>query len=264
MSDPTEEHLTDYERAIYYYSLPRVMQPVPVGVLVIYAFVFLLTFVAMAYGVAIQSMEWVQGGGIALGICIVAGIGTYLSRDFIHELRERTAQAKARSIPDADSQFDEIPDPFGDHLLLRYPIRDGGAERTIYNNKGQVVYVADIDREGKTLTVKDHQGQEVLSATLDTKQVSFSFETGSSPSRILVEANGEPVGKVQRQSNFGPAHVSIECGSEEPDLYDFRGGGLYSGESLVGRIYEVRQHHYLDVHKNHLRDAILSFFITIG
>lgn len=263
MSDPTQEHLTDYERAIYYYSLPRVTSSVPVGVLVIYALVVLQTFVAMAYGAASEKTIWLQGGGIALGICIAAGIGTYLFREFIHEFRERAAQAKARTIPDADSKFDDIPDPFGDHLLLRYPVRHAGNELTVYNNHGQPVYTAELDSTGKKLRVRDHEGEEVFSATLDTSQVSFSFETGS-PSRIEVEAGGETVGKVERKSNFGPANVRIECGSGTPDVYDFRSGGIYQGEALVGRIYEVRQHHYLDIHKQHFRDAILSFFITIG
>ena len=264
MSDPTDEHLTDYERAIYYYSLPRVTQSVPVGVLVIYAFIVLQTFVAMAYGARTEKTEWIQGGAIAFGICVAVGIGTYLFREFIHEFRERSAQAKARTIPDADSQFDDIPDPFADHVLLRYPIRQSGAELTVYNNHGQPVYTAEVDKAGKKLAVRDHEGKDLFNATLDTSQVSFSFETGNSPSRIAVEANGVSVGKVERKSNFGPANVRIECGSGEPEVYEFRGGGLYRGEALVGRIYEVRQHHYLDIHKQHFRDAILSFFITIG
>lgn len=264
MSDPTEEHLTDYERAIYYYSLPRVTQAVPVGVLVIYAFILLQTFVAMAYGAATQKSEWIQGGTIALGICVAVGIAMYLSREFIHEFRERAAQARARRIPDADSAFDEIPDPFAEHILLRYPVRQTGDELTVYNNHGQPVYVAEVNKDANELYVKDHDGKVLFRAVLDTSHVSFSFDTGNSPSRIVVDIDGDEVGKVERKSNFGPANVHIDCGGDDAEHYEFRGGGLYHGEALVGRIYEVRQHHYLDIHKQHFRDAILSFLITIG
>jgi hypothetical protein len=263
MNTATEEHLTDYERAIYYYTLPRVSLAVPVGVIFIYVFFVCMTIVAIAYGLSTDHPQWMQGGGVVLGLLIIGGVMTYLSREFMHELQERLALAKAKTMPDADSQFDEIPDPFADHILLRYPIRHRGSKLPLVNNKGNQVYTAELSDNRKTMSVHDHDEKELFQAVLETSQVSFSFETGS-PSRIEVQVSGETVGRVRRKSNFGPAHVTIECLGEVPATYDFQGGGIYFGDELVGRIYEVRQFHYLDIHKKHFRDAILSFFITIG
>lgn len=263
MSNPSTEKLSEYERAIYYYTIPRVTRTVPVGVLVVYVFLNMQTIIAIAYGINTDKTEWVQGGGIVLGILVLGGVVTYLSREFIHELQERRANAIAKTMPDVDSQFDEIPDPFGEHILLRYPARQNAAEIAVTNNKGQNLYSAQFDAGGKSLRVTDHEDTEIFTATLERQVLSFSVETGS-PSRIEVVAGDEPVAKVQRRSNFGPAHVDIECLGGDPQTYEFRGSGIYRDEELVGRIYEVRQYLYLDIQKAHFRDGILSFFVTLS
>lgn len=263
MADDAKEHLSEYERAIYYYTIPRVTHPVPVGVLVLYLFIIIQTIIVIAYGISTAQPQWTQGGTIALALCVVVGVVTFLFRGFVHELRERSATAVAKSMPDADSQFDEIPNPFADHILLRYPVHSGDSQLSITNNKGQTLYTATLGEEGQSVSVIDHEDKPVFNAKLDTHLLSFSFETGS-PSRIEVEVDGTLVARVRRRSNFGPAHVDIECMGGNPQTYEFRGGGIYCDEELVGRIYEVRKYHYLDIRKEHFRDGILGFFITIG
>lgn len=259
----TQEHLTEYERAIYYYTLPRIQTPFPVGVTVLYAFAMLVAGSTIVYGVSTEQPDWLRAGGIGLAFGVVVGVGTFLLRDFQNQLRERSALATAKSMPDADSQFDDIPDPFGEHVLLRYPIRHQGSSLTLEDNKGNSVFIATLSDGGKKLTMSGVEDQPQFTAQLDSRSHSFSFETGS-PSRVKVEKGGVSTATVHRHSNFGPATVDIECHGENARNYQYRGGGLFLGEALVGRIYEVRQYHYLDIEKQHFTDGIMSFFVTIG
>ena len=48
----TQEHLTDFERAIFYYTLPRLRTPFPVGVTALYAAAMLLAVATIVYGVS--------------------------------------------------------------------------------------------------------------------------------------------------------------------------------------------------------------------
>ncbi|HIA48361.1 MAG TPA: hypothetical protein EYN96_10440 [Candidatus Hydrogenedentes bacterium] len=259
----TVEHLTDLERALFYYTLPRVRTPFPTGVTVVYAVAMLLAAGTIVYGVSAGESEWLRAGVTGLIFGGMVGIGSFMLRDFMNQVRERTALASVKGMPDADSHFDDIPDPFGEHVLLRYPIRHTGKTLSLEDNKGETVYVADLGEGGSKLSVSNSAGEALFTATLDSGSHSFSFETGS-PRQLTVEAGGEKVADVRRRSNFGPAKVDIESFGEGAAAYQYRAGGLFLGDALVGRIYEVRQHHYLDVESKHFCDGILSFFVTIG
>jgi hypothetical protein len=259
----TTEHLTDLERALFYYTLPRVRTPFPMGMTVVYAVAMMLAAGTIVYGVASGESEWLRAGKIGLVFGGVVGIGSFMLRDFMNQVRERTVLASAKGTPDADSHFDEIPDPFGEHILLRYPIRHAESTLSLEDNKGRTVYVAEISEGGSKLSVSNAEGEGLFSAKVDSGSQSFSFDTGS-PRRLTVEAGGEKVADLHRHSNFGPATVDIVCYGEGAGEYQYRSGGLFLGEALVGRIYEVRQHHYLDVEEKHFCDGILGFFVTIG
>jgi hypothetical protein len=259
----TQEHLSDYERAIFYYTLPRTRTPFPTGVTIVYAVAILLAVVTIVFGVGRGEGEWTRAGGLGLGFGVAVGIGAFMLRDFLNQVRERTALASAKGIPDADSQFDDIPDPFGEHVLLRYPIRHKESTLSLEDNKGRPQYLAELEDGGAKLSVAKADGGSYFTAILDSKAHSFSFETGT-PNGLVVEVDGEKKAQIHRHSNFGPANVDIECFGDCAGEFQYRSGGIFRSDELVGRIYEVRQHHYLDIEKQYFCEGILGFFVTIG
>ena len=116
------DHLSDYERAIFYHTIPRTTSPITVGAVTSYSSLLLVSFIVLAYGLRTDRDEIATWGAVALGIIIVLGIVAFLYHSFLNQFAERKAMAAAEGIPDADSQFDDIPDPFADHVLLRYPL----------------------------------------------------------------------------------------------------------------------------------------------
>lgn len=259
----TDDYLTDYERAIFYYSMPRLRTPFPLGVTIVYGIVMVLAAATLVYGVATGTSDWLRAGGIGLGIGVVVGGGAFVLRDFMNQVRERAALNSAKGIPDADSQFDDIPDPFAEYVLLRYTIRHSGNRLTVENNKGEELYVSELESGGKILKFSGADGTPLFEATLNASSQSFSSNLGS-PRRIVFEENGETTGEVRRRASLGPSAVEIERHGDVGRSYRFFGGGVYQGETLVGRMYEVRGHRYLDILKVHLSSEILGFFVTIG
>ena len=258
-----DDYLTDYERAIFYYSLPRLRTPFPIGVTIVYGVVMALAAATLVYGVATGEPDWLRAGGIGLGFGVVVGGGAFVLRDFMNQVRERAALKSAKGIPDADSQFDDIPDPFGEHVLLRYPTRHSGNRLSVENNKGEELYVSELESGGAALKFSDADGTPLFEATLGSSSQSFASDRGS-PRRIVFGENGEKTGEMRRRSSLGPSAVEIERQGDNGGTYRFFGGGLYEGEALVGRMYEVRGHRYLDILKSHLSNEILGFFVTIG
>lgn len=255
-----QEHLSDYERAIYYYTLPKVTTPFPVGVVVVYGVMLCLAVGALVYGVSTQQSDWMRSGTVGLCFGGIVGAGAFLLRDFLNQVRQRSALSSARGVPDADSQFEDIPDPFREHTLLRIPIRHAETTMPLVNNKGKTLYTADLDPEDKSFTLHDASGEPLFQAVMKKHSHSFSFENGGAPHVRVLRGDEEIAEIVRRRSE-----VDIRCkGDEENQHYTCQSGGLYLDEVLVGRVYEVRGYHYLDIESKHLDEGILAFFTTIG
>ena len=80
----TKEHLSDYERAIFYYTMPKITTPFPVGMVVIYVLMLFLALASLVYGVATEQMDWIRSGTIGLCFGAIVGTGAFLLRDFIN------------------------------------------------------------------------------------------------------------------------------------------------------------------------------------
>ena len=259
-----KEHLSDYERAIFYYTMPKITTPFPVGMVVVYAIMLCLALASLVYGVATEQMEWIRSGTIGLCFGGIVGVGTFLLRDFINQVRSRTALASAKNMPDADSQFEDIPDPFKEHVLLRNPIRHNDKVMPLKNNKNTTQYTAELSDEGKRFTLFDSTHEILFEGIMDQHAHSFSFEGGGAR-QVIVKKGGQEIAEVVRNTSIRLLEVDIYSKTEgNSNTYKCLSGGLYLDSQLVGRVYEVRGYHYLDIKKEHLCEAILAFFVTIG
>ena len=260
-----QEHLSDYERAIFYYTLPKITMPFPIGTVVIYGLMLCLALASLLYGISTQNSEWIRSGTIGLCFGGIVGVVAFLLRDFINQVRQRSALASAKGVPDADSQFEDIPNPFREHSLLRNPIRHDDTTMPLVNNKGKTIYTAQLGPKGKVITLLDESNEQLFQATMEKHSPSFSFEDGGAR-HVSVYRGDEEIAEVIRHTSIRLAEVDIHCqgDNEEKHTYKCLSGGIYLDEVLVGRVYEVRGYHYLDIQKKHLCEGILAFFVTIG
>jgi len=258
-----QKYLSDYERAIFYYTIPRVTSPITVRVVSVYSALLLTAFVILAYGIRTERSDFTMWGTVALGVIIVLGIITFMYHAFANQLAEDKALYAAKNIPDADSQFDDIPDPFSDHLLLSVSRQSGGKQINVVDKKGRPQYILPEGRSGSAVRVNDADGQEVLSLSARSGGAGFTVSRGT-PSRITVSKADAVVAHVRRKMNFGPEKVEVIMADESSPDIQILGGGIYTGDKMVGRVYEVRGSVYLDIQKSHFNDGLLAYFLLMA
>lgn len=260
--DAHDERLTEYERAICYSTIPRLTRPLTFGLIVAYGFVLLATFLLMAYGLNTEHAFWERWGPIAFGVVVVAGLFGFMARAILNQVHEGSALAAAKTMPNVDSDFDELPDPFEGHVLLRYPRRYEGDTVSITDNRGRTVYVATRKDGGRRLELLDPSGETLLTVESSRGGRSFAFDVGV-PRHLLVRRADEQTAELKRRFNFGTAVVDISCNQNGAQDYVFRAGGFYRGEELLGRIYFIRNYAYLDLRQTALNDGTLVLFTSM-
>jgi hypothetical protein len=257
------EHLGDYERAIFYYTIPQVTSPVTVRVVAVYSFLLVAAFGVLAYGLHSERSEFVTWGTAALGVIIVVGIVAFLFHAFSNQLAEDKALRAAKNIPDADSAFDDIPDPFSDHLLLCVSRHGAGKGIQVVDRKGHPQYVLPGGRSASPVRVDNADGEEVLRLEARSGGVGFTVSRGT-PSRITVSADGERIAQIRRKVHFGPEKVAIAMADDGVPGLEVLGGGVYAGATMVGRVYEARGNVYLDVEKRYFNNGLLAYYLLMA
>lgn len=269
--DEQSDHLSEFERAVCYYTLPKVTSPVTLGLIVAYAVCFLEAAGVMVYGLVQDSMRdegqatvsaWTKWGTVALVAIIIFGIVAFLFRAFMNDLRQRRMLATARGVPDAIVETEDVPNPFGGHLLIRYPRHPTSRERSIMDNDGHVLYTVVEETHGKNWSIAPADGEGVLSVKSSSRGVSFGFDRGT-PAELRVLRDDKEVAHVKKRFSFATPSVIISASEPEPHEIVARGRSLYHNERLIGRIYYIRRYLYLDIEKDRLNDGILGFFVAM-
>lgn len=256
------EPLSDYERAVCYYTLPRISNTVTVGLIVVYAICVLEALGAVVYGLMWDNNDVAVVGSWALGGIVVFGVVAFMVRAIVAEVRQRRALAIAKNIPDAVSSIQDIPDPFGDHILLRHPLHQRGDLFPCTDNAGKLVYFVESAPESAWWKVKDPQDKEVLRVHVRGGAGSFSLGEGI-PSRLSVLVGSEEVAQIHRKFSFTTSAIEVECNKPERKAYTIRNEGVYRDKRLVGRIYYLRKSLYLDIEEKELNDALLGLFVVM-
>lgn len=255
------ERLSAYERAVCYYTLPRVTHPVTVGLIAVFTVCLLEATGMLVYGLAWDAPRWTQLGCWTLGGVAVAALVTFMARALLNEVRMRRALAIARTVPDAISAIDDIPDPFADHVLLRHPLHARGDLFPCTDNEGAVVYFVESAPTSAWWKVKDAHDNEVLRVHAGSGAGSFSL--GAVPARLTVLAGGEEVARIRRRFTFGAPLLVVECLRPDPRKYVVQRGAIYRHRKPVGRIYYLHHSLYLDIHRDDLHPAVLALFAVM-
>ncbi len=261
-NDVQEERLSEYERAICYYTIPRVTRPLTYGLIIAYTGVLLATFLILAVGLNTEVPLWERWGTWAFGLTVVVGILGFVTLAIVNQVHERGALAQAESLPNVDSEFDDLPDPFEGHVLLRYPRHRAAEEVDIADNRGRTAYTVSRNRDGRHWEIFEPSGHSLVTVESPRSGGSFAFDLGV-PRRLVVSRAGEETAVLRRRFNFGSSAVDISCSQPGAHDYVFRGGGFYRGEDLVGRIYFIRNYAYLDLRKTALNDGTLVLFAAM-
>lgn len=260
--DACEERLTEYERAVCYSTIPRLTHPLTYGLIIVYGFVLLATFLLMAYGLNTEHAFWGRWGPIAFGVAVVAGLVGFMARAIVNQIHERGALAEAEAMPSVESSSDDLPDPFEGHVLLRYPRHHEGDRVEITDNRGRTVYVVMRQHGGMRWELLDPMGETLLTVESPRGERSFAFNVGV-PRYLLVRRADEQTAVLKRRFSFGRSVVDISCNRNGAQDYVFRAGGFYRGGKLLGRIYFIRNYAYLDLRQTALNDGTLVLFTSM-
>ncbi len=255
------ERISDYERAICYFSLPRMANPLKVGLVILYSTFLIEAAAVLAWGISSGHALTKQIGAIALGAVIAVGIVAFISRSLFNEVRRRKVLAAAQDVPDMIAGLDEIPDPFEKHLLLRHPLHRRGDLFPCTDREGNLRYFVESAPSSSWWKIKDPQDNELLRVRVEGT-ANFSL-SGPIPAFLEVHKGNEKIAQIQRRFSLARPSVQVHCLLPESKRYTVLDGGIYHDKRLVGRLYYLHQSLYLDVEEAEFDDAILALFVTM-
>ncbi len=260
--DMPPEHLSDYERAICYYTLPKIANPITLGLVIVYVVLLVEAVGVVVYGLAVDADSLTRGGAVALGIIVVLGIVTFMLRALMHEVRLRRALAVARGVPDAIADIEDLPDPFAAHLLIRHPLHARGDLFPCTDNANKLMYFVESAPHSPWWKVRNPHDEEVLRVHVQAGSSSFLPRSGV-PSRLSVFVGNDEVARIHRRFSLAVPTISVSCLRPAQKEYTLQRGSIFSGKRLVGRIYYLHRSLYLDIEKDEFHEAILGLFITM-
>lgn len=260
--DHKSERLTEFERAVCYDTLPNVTRPVTLGLIVLYTILLIASFLLMAYGLRTDHPRWELWGPRIFALVVMLGLIGFTLRAIANSVRKRAALAEAGVMPNVESGFDALPDPFAGHALLRFYRQQGVGPRVVTGNRGETVYTVVPRDSGHAWDIQDPTGERVFRVEAAAPSRSFSFDAGT-PSALRILRGDSESGSVTRRWSLGPGRVEIYRLRQPEKPLVFRAGGIFDGEALVGRIYSIRNYLYLDVKQSYVDDSLLAFYFCM-
>ena len=261
-ADLPEDRLSEYERAVCYNTIPRVVSPVTFSLVLVYAVCLVEAVLALAYGLAAHHQPWTTAGAVSLAGLIVFGLSAFFIRSLVNEVRERYLLALARQLPDA-AETEDVPDPFADHVLLKRPAEPKSALYACTSDDGKIRYCVEVRRPHRHWRVRTDVDAPAFDVLAFGGPRSFEMFSGrSAPGRAGVFRGKSLVAELRRRFSWTgiSTHIIARDGGEP---WVFVRGGIHHRGRLVGRVYEIRSWLYLDVEAEHATDGVLGLFLTI-
>jgi hypothetical protein len=256
-----DEHLSDYERAVCYHTLPRVNHPLTLGLIVVYGVCLLEALGAIAIGYYLERPWWLKLGGISLIALIFFGLIVFTIRAFLNELRRRQALAATHGVPDARESAHDLPDPFEDHVLLHHPSHTRGLRFSLSDNRDTSGYEVKAAPHHASWTITDLVSQSEL--RVDTVKQGLSFRFGLNlPSLLKATRDGQEVARIRRFISLNETKVDIEVLHPEPRTVQLRNQGFFVDNRLVCLVYFLRGSFYVDIQREYFSDGVLAYFVT--
>lgn len=253
--------MTPYERAVCYYTLPKVIHPVTLGLISIYALCVVEAVGAFCYGIYAQDTDWTTAGGYSFAGIIAFGLVAFFFRALFNEVRERKALAEARNSPML-TPAEDVPDPFADHLLLRHTAHAHGSLFECASGDDKLHYTVEHRPHTREWSVRDADGKVLLDVRVLKGVSSFTF-TMDRPRLIGVFQGDKQIAQILRRGGLLASSTEITSETLSPKAILVRNRGIYVNNALRGRFYVLRGDDYLDVHRDALNDALLAFFVTL-
>jgi hypothetical protein len=255
--------ISDYERAVCYYTLPRVTSPVSLALLVAYAVCLFEALGAMCIGVLFEHRTWTIAGTVAFVLLVVFGIVVFTLRGVLSEARRRRALDAASGVPDAPDAVvesgEEIPNPFHAHVLLRRPAGLPNAVHRVGHATDEPFAEIEPAASGRTWVLRGPAGDEWCTAKGQGGVPSFAFGAAI-PRTLVLTRGGERIGQVRRTLGLRAPGALVRRDASPPAELRVSLDAVYAGERLVGRIYTLRGAAYLDVEAAHLCEGLVVYF----
>ncbi len=253
-----DDFLSDYERAVCYFTLPKLVYHIsPISVFFYFIcviFAFALTF----WGLALGNQLLAYAGTFALIIITLFGFIIFIGRALISELRWRKCLAEAHGSP--SQEILDLPDPFESHELYLIPLKE--KKSVLFpcaNRDGKIHYF--VEEKERGWTVKDPFEKEVCTITAKRSWFSIAL-TSKAPKVIYVLKDKNKIATIKPKFSFFDSTSLITLFENGKETYWILQSGIFHKGELIGRIYQVRQYLYLDIKKEHFNLGVLSFFIT--
>ena len=271
-SKDVDQDLSKYERAVVYYTLPRVTSGVTLGLLIAYVVCLVEASAALAYGIAARDPVWTKWGTIAFAGIVSFGIVAFLGRAFVNQVRARRLLLQAHRVRDPDSKVTrtssiiKAPDPFANHVLLRYSRSRNEPRYEIRDRRGNIAYTVERETANSTLAIHDADGGLVANVSVASKNQSFALDFGR-PARLVVrrgDGGGEVAATVSTTYSLSSPTVEIATSTPTPVRHTVRDGCIYRGDRLVGRVYNLRGCVYLDVERDEVNCGLLGYYTTMS
>ena len=259
-AEPENEHISAYERAVCYYTLPKVISPITYGLVAVYALCILESLAALVYGYAIDNQTWKVAGAATFAAMTVFGMLAFTIRAVINDWRRRSVLAYARHVPDPNAS-DDIPNPFADHILLRRLKEPRTEVYACMTNTGGIEYYIEIKKEHHHWHINTPQDQRLFEVLLEHDSLPVGlFKT--SPLRVSIFSEKKRIATVVCRNTLRSTVVDIFEILPAETTYCIKDGCIYCANRLVGRIYDIRSYLYLDIERQHATSGILAYFMT--
>lgn len=253
-----DDFLSDYERAVCYFTLPRLVYHISPICVFFYFICVLLAFTLTFWGLALGNQQLSYAGTFALIIITLLGFIMFTGRALLNELRWRKCLAEAHGSPSEETL--DLPDPFENHELYLIPLKE--KENVLFpctNRVGEIQYFVDGKKQG--WIVKDLFEKEVCTITAKRSWFSIAF-TSKAPKVIFAFKDNKKIATIKPKFSFFGSASLITLFENGKETYWILQSGIFHNGELVGRIYQVRQYVYLDIKKEHFNLGLLTYFIA--
>jgi hypothetical protein len=260
---------TPFQRAVRYYTLPKVVHPITYGLIIAYAVCVVEALGAIAIGLLIGSATWLWAGIYAFIGIVAFGILVFLGRAMVNQVREQRALIDAdTAAPEADATDPSIPDPFAENIWLRFPLEpteNGFIIEECSRRMPTAYYEVVVQKPGWEIEIKNCQTQHNLQL-FPARNVRNRLRIWGKPRRwILNETENASETTLTVRSTLEGTEVRVrECGT--PTFIVCK-GGIYQGtvrtDALVGRTYAIPPYTYLDLPREICRPCLVAAWVLI-
>lgn len=252
--------ITDFERAICYFTLPRLIYRINPWALFIYFVCVIITLTLLFLGIITGIPSLTYTGSISFVVVTIVGIIMFTGRALLNELRWRKCLAEAHGIQNTAEA--DLPDPFEDHtLLLVSSDTRGSLLYPIMNREGEVKYFVEEKEPEKYWIVKDHQENPVCQIQARASLFSFTLSMNK-PRVIYVQSQDKCISVIKPKVSFYGDSYILYTKEPSPQQYWVLQSGIFFHGELVGRIYNLRRYTYLDVREDHFSLGMLALLLT--